>query len=189
MASVGEDMTPESENPIPEFHYRWVDGTAVFQAETLAEQRKLKTGLFSYLVHGRVATAVTAPVLYLQLLPFAVLDLCLAIYQAVCFRVYGIARVPREDYFIFDRGRLQYLNLLERVNCAYCSYVNGLCAYATEVVARTEQHWCPIKHAIPVRSPHSRYTYFFNYGDAARYRRDLLELRRELADSHKIKRR
>lgn len=161
-----------------QFHYNWVGGKAVFQPEALAEQRKFKTGLFSYLVHGRVATAVTAPVLYFQIIPFALLDLCLAIYQSVCFRVYGISRVPRKDYFNFDRGRLQYLNVLERLNCTYCSYVNGLCAYAAEVVARTEQHWCPIKHAAPVRSPHSRYTYFFDYGDAARYRRELDSLRK-----------
>jgi len=165
-----------------EFHYRWVDGKAVFEEEVLAAQRKFKTGLISYLAHGRVATAVTAPALYIGIVPFALLDLFLAIFQAVCFPVYGIAKVVRKNYVIFDRGRLQYLNLLERLNCAYCSYVNGLCAYATEVAARTEQHWCPIQHAAPVRTPHSRYTYFFDYGDAARYRRELAALRSGLAD-------
>ena len=99
----------------------------------------------------------------------------------------GQALNARKDYLIFDRGRLQYLNLLERLNCAYCSYVNGLCAYAMEVAARTEQHWCPIKHATPVRSPHSRYTYFFDYGDAGRYRRDLDAGRSNFADARDVK--
>ena len=165
-----------------EFHYRWVDGRAVFENEVLSEHRKLKTGLIAYVAHGRPANVLTAPVMYFGVVPFFLLDLFLALYQAVCFPVYRIARVRRKDYFVFDRGRLQYLNPLERLHCVYCSYVNGLCAYATEVVARTEQHWCPIKHAAPLRAPHSRYTYFFDYGDAARYRRELGEVRKKLSE-------
>ena len=38
------------------------------------------------------------------------------------------------------------------INCIYRSYANGLCSYVTEVAARTEQHWCPIKHARRLRN-------------------------------------
>jgi hypothetical protein len=36
--------------------------------------------------------------------------------------------------------------------------------------ARTEQHWCPIKHARRLRAIHSRYGHFLDYGDARQYR-------------------
>jgi hypothetical protein len=42
---------------------------------------------------------------------------------------------------IFDRTHLAYLNLVEKINCAYCSYGNGLAAYLREIAARTEQYW------------------------------------------------
>jgi len=116
---------------------------------------------------------LTAPIIYAGLIPFVFLDIFLGFYQTTCFRVYGIPRVQRADYIVFDRGHLRYLNALERMNCIYCSYVNGLCGYFTEVAARTEQHWCRIKHALRLRAPHSRYSHFLDYGDAERYRREI----------------
>jgi hypothetical protein len=65
----------------------------------------------------------------------------------------------------------------------YCSYVNGLLAYAREIAARTEQYWCPIKHASRVLDKHSRYHHFTDYGDAEEYREKLDSLQRELGSS------
>jgi hypothetical protein len=98
------------------------------------------------------------------------LDLAVAIYQAICFPIYGIPKVRRADYLIFDRGRLGYLNPIEKLGCVYCSYANGLLSYVTEIAARTEQYFCPIKHAHRMVRPHSRYAHFLPYGDAAAYR-------------------
>ena len=125
---------------------------------------------------------LTAPVIYLGTIPFCLLDLFLAFYQGICFPIFGIPKVRRADYFVFDRGGLKYLILLERLNCMYCSYANGLCAYVTEIAARTEQHWCPIKHAIRLRAPHSRYPHFFDYGDAQRYGRQIETVRNDFVD-------
>ena len=80
--------------------------------------------------------------------------------------VYGIHKVLRQDRFVFDRAQLGYLNLFERVNCAYCSYANGLISYVREIAGRTEQYWCPIKHARRMHDAHGRYHEFFEYGDA-----------------------
>jgi hypothetical protein len=164
------------------FRYYWAKGKAKFESGVLFEHRKLKFGLRSYLLDSRVLAVVTAPVIYAGIIPLGLLDLFLAIYQTACFPVYGIPKVKRGDYLIFDRGQLKYLNLLERVNCIYCSYANGLFAYATEVAARTEQHWCPIKHARRLRAPHSRYTHFFDYGDADQYRRQIETVRNDFVD-------
>lgn len=94
----------------------------------------------------------------------------------VCFPIYGIARIRRRAYFIVDRHKFAYLNGIEKVNCTFCSYANGVIAYVREVAACTEQYWCPIKHAQALPTPHVHYHRFFDYGNAEGYRRDLLAL-------------
>src|SRR5258708_5705144 len=170
-----------------EFRYRWERGKAKFEEEILSQHRKLKLWLPSYIRQSRFLAVVTAPVIYLGFIPFLLLDLFLAVYQGICFPVYGIPKVRRADYVIFDRGRLKYLNLVERLNCTYCSYANGLCAYVTEVAARTEQHWCPIKHSLRLRAPHSRYSHFFDYGDAQQYQRQIESVRNDFVDLRSIR--
>jgi hypothetical protein len=90
--------------------------------------------------------------------------------------------VVRRDYLAFDRHRLTYLNFAEKFNCDYCAYANGILAYFTEIAARTEQHWCPIKHAACAKCSHSRYKTFFQYGDAEEYRAHVEEVRRAYQD-------
>jgi hypothetical protein len=104
-----------------------------------------------------------------------------SVYQLVCFPVYGIPKVRRVDYFVFDRHHLAYLNAIEKLNCAYCSYANCLIAYVREIAARTEQYWCPIKHARRVIGAHARYATFDDYGNAEGYQKRAAELRDELA--------
>ena len=72
---------------------------------------------------------------------------------------------------MFNRAHLAYLNALEKLNCAYCSYANGLIDFVREVAARTERHWCPIKHARRVAAAHPYYVEFADYGDAEAYQR------------------
>lgn len=165
-----------------EFRYRWDQGKAKFEKEVLSEHHLLKRWLPSYLRDSRFWVVVTAPIIYAGILPFGLLDLFLTIFQGICFPLYGVPKVRRADYVIFDRGRLKYLNLIERLNCVYCSYGNGLLAFATEVSARTEQHWCPIKHASRLRSPHSRYSHFFEYGDAQQYCKQIETVRHDFVD-------
>jgi hypothetical protein len=169
------------------FQYHWAHGRTRFEPAALAEHRSFKLGLPSYLLHSRFLAYLTAPVIYSAIVAFCLLDLFLTVYQGICFPVYGVPKVRRADYLIFDRGGLKYLNLLERLNCAYCSYGNGVLAYGTEVAARTEQHWCPIKHAARLRSPHSRYSHFFDYGDARQYSQQVETVRNDFVDLRSIK--
>ena len=145
--------------------------------EFLRSQRRYKIGLLRFLIRTRLLVALTAPVIYFGWIPFLLLDLFVTVYQAICFPIYRIPKVRRSDYLVFDREDLPYLNLIERFNCLYCSYANGVAAYTREVAARTEQYWCPIKHARRVRAAHGRYPEFFEYGDAEAYRRGLERLR------------
>ncbi len=75
-----------------------------------------------------------------------------------------------------------HLNSLERFNCIYCGYVNGLLAYAREIAARTEQYWCPIKHARKIIGRHSRYHNFIDFGEAENYHELREEYQRQLTE-------
>jgi hypothetical protein len=162
--------------------YRLVAGKVRFEEDRARLHALLRTRLVAYIAGARPLAILTAPLIYACLIPMLLLDAAIGIYQAVCFPVYGIPKTRRGDYILFDRGKLRYLNLIERINCAYCSYANGLFAWCVEVAARTEQHWCPVKHSQRLRAPHSRYGRFADYGDAAQYRERLEELRRDFAD-------
>jgi hypothetical protein len=162
-----------------ELNYEVHDGVVHFEHLVIAKHRLLKARLLSYLLAARPAMILTAPVIYALFIPGLLLDLFVAIYQTVCFPVYGIPRVRRRDYLAFDREHLAYLNIIEKLNCAYCAYANGVFAYVREVGSRTEQFWCPIKHARRVLGTHARYGSFVDYGDADAYRHDLERLRTE----------
>jgi hypothetical protein len=146
----------------------------------IEKHRLLKARLWSYVFGARPLLILTAPVIYSLIIPLVLLDLFAALYQAVCFPVYGIPRVRRRDYLAFDRGQLAYLNAIEKLNCEYCAYANGLVAYVREIASRTEEYWCPIKHARRVLGAHSRYGSFVDYGDGDAYRHDLERLRTEV---------
>jgi len=152
-----------------------------FEQEVLAQQRRFREGLLGYLVGCELRHAVSMPFIYPLFPVLVLLDLMAMLYQAVCFPLYGIARVRRRDYLVFDRSMLGYLNLLEKLNCAYCSYATGLIGFLREVIGRTEQYWCPIKHARRVLQAHPGYGGFVDFGDAAAYRRELRALREALA--------
>jgi hypothetical protein len=156
-------------------------GRIAFEKELLRRHRELKTALAPYIWNARPLVILTAPFIYALIVPLVLLDLCVSVYQTICFPVYGIPKVRRADYFVFDRHHLAYLNALEKLNCAYCSYANCLIAYVREIAARTEQYWCPIKHARRVVGSHPRYLTFDDYGNAEGYQQRLAEFREKLA--------
>jgi len=175
-----EELEVEFRQKREEFQFVIEKKRIRFAEEVARQQRRLKTGLFRYLIEARPLNILTAPVIYAGFIPFMALDLFLFIYQTICFPVYGIPKVKRADYLIFDREDLPYLNIIEKFNCFYCSYGNGLAAYAREISARTEQYWCPIKHARRIKAAHDRYPRFFEFGDAESFSKGLERLRQEL---------
>ncbi len=112
-----------------------------------------------------------------MIIPLALLDLFAGLYQAVCFPVYGIEKVWRSAHLVFDRHQLAYLNAPQKLNCAYCSYATGLIGYMREIVARTERHWCLIKHARRVIGAHANYAAYVDYGDGEAFRQRIDEMR------------
>jgi len=174
--SLQEDL----EEKRAEFRYRFVAGKVRFEEEVLARHKALKVSVLTFIARPRPLVILTAPVIYALIVPLVLLDLFVAIYQAICFPVYGIDRVRRGDHIVIDRHQLAYLNGLQKLNCVYCGYANGLLALAREVAARTEQYWCPIKHARRVAEPHALYGNFPQFGDGEGYHARQKALRDEL---------
>lgn len=82
-------------------------------------------------------------------LPFMItLDIMMELYHRICFPIYGIEYVKRNEYIqILNRSKLQYLHWFEKLGCMYCGYVNGGFLYMKEIAGRTEYYWCGIMHA------------------------------------------
>jgi hypothetical protein len=172
------ELQAELDKASAQIRYRLVDQKIHFDRDVVQLQRRFKVNLFRYALFPRPRHVLTAPFVYALLPALLLLDLLASLYHAVCFPLLDIPKVKRSEYFAYDRHHLAYLNLLEMVNCVYCSYGNGLLAWLTEIVARTEQYWCPIKHARRMLGTHARYQAFTEYGNAESFRRELEKLRR-----------
>lgn len=154
------------------FSYTLQNQRVRFSLDTIKQHKQFKTGLWRYITGAQILTILTAPFIYSLIIAFVILDIMVSLYQAICFPVYKIPKVKRKDYIIVDRHHLGYLNLLEKLNCLYCSYGNGLMAYVSEIASRTEAFWCPIKHAGKQGAYHKWYGDFSDYGDAENYTQD-----------------
>lgn len=166
LTDIQEDIEQEIERRRAAFRYRIEKHRVVFETEVAARHRALREKILQFLRESKITYVVTAPVIYSLIVPFVLIDLWVTLYQQICFRVYRIPLVKRREYVVMDRKYLSYLNWIQKVNCIYCEYGNGVIAYTREVAARTEQFWCPIKHARKAKGVHERYLEFIEYGDA-----------------------
>lgn len=153
-----------------------------FEQSISQSHQKLKTSLLHTLFIDRPQNIITAPIIYGMAIPLVAMDILISFYQYTCFPIYGMARVKRRQYFVYDRNQLHYLNIVQKINCYYCAYGNGLMAYASEIIARTEQYFCPIKHAKKRLGAHPRYFEFSEFGDAEHFKTDLTKLRKQLRE-------
>jgi hypothetical protein len=173
MRSVEAEIEAELARRREEMRFRFEKRKIVFEREALRLHQAIKTRASRYLVDADPLIVLSAPVIYSLIVPIALVDIWVMAYQAICFPIYKIPKVRRRDYLVFDRHHLAYLNIIEKINCAYCSYCNGAIAFVREVAARTEVYWCPIKHARRVLGPHPHYQGFADFGDAEGFRRQM----------------
>jgi hypothetical protein len=151
-----------------------------FEQSIKETHKRLKTNFFRWLVTYRPQNLITGPIIYSMIIPLLITDFFVTFFQLTCFPIYGIKKVRRSNYIVYDRQQLNYLNFIEKFHCTYCAYGNGMIAYVSEVIARTEQYFCPIKHARKILGTHSRYARFLEYGDAENYEQKLEEYRQAL---------
>lgn len=180
--TLERELETELNRAREQWRYRLEAGRVRFEQGARRLHQKLKQSIPGFLRESSIGNLLTAPVIYSMVIPIGLLDLWISLYQAICFRAYGIPPAQRSKYIVFDRHHLAYLNSIEKINCMYCSYANGVFAYVREIAGRTEQYWCPIRHAKRVRAPHLHYRHFVDYGDAAGYRKRLMRLRQQLRE-------
>ena len=180
ISELEKDLAAEFAKRRAELEYGLERGRVIFEQEILRRHKELRTDLLPYVMGARLSVVLSAPLIYALIVPLVLLDLMVTIYQAVCFPVYGITKVRRRDHIVIDRQHLVYLNGLQKLNCVYCGYCNGLVSYVREIAGRTEQYWCPIKHARRTSGPHRHYGDFVDYGDAEGFRDESERLRDRL---------
>jgi hypothetical protein len=156
-----------------------------FEKSIKETHKRLKINFFRWLVTNRPQNLITGPIIYSLIVPLVITDLFVTFYQITCFPIYGIRKVRRKDYIIYDRQQLNYLNFIEKFHCTYCAYGSGMIAYVSEIVARTEQYFCPIKHAHKVIGTHHRYINFLEFGEAENYEAKLERFRQHLNNEDK----
>ena len=166
---IKKNLEMDVESKRKQFNYQFNKKRIIFERVLLKAHKKLKTRSLRYLFNANPLTIITAPLIYILIVPLLLLDLFVSLYQAICFPVYKVQKIKRSDYIAIDRHKLGYLNTIEKIGCMYCGYANGLLGYVGEIASITEQYFCPIKHARKVKNPHDRYWNFIDYGDADGY--------------------
>lgn len=152
------------------FHYTVTRHRVEFERQIRRQHRKLRVSSFAYLVRSGFLALCFAPIVYSLIFPLLLLDIWVSLFQLVCFPVYGIQKVRRRDFIAIDRHHLAYLNTIEKINCIFCGYANGLLAYTRAIAGRSEEHWCPIKHARRLKGAQDEYWAFADFGDAEGFR-------------------
>ncbi|MDH4285657.1 MAG: hypothetical protein OEV35_10105 [Gallionellaceae bacterium] len=181
ISALEDELRREMRQQESRLRYR-IEGKRIeFERSVREAHLQLKVGVFRWLLAIRLRNLLTIPIIYSMIFPLVFFDLCVTFYQLTCFTVYGIPKVRRSDYIAIDHQHLAYLNIIEKFHCIYCSYANGMIAYAREITARTEQYFCPIKHAQKVLGTHARYSRYLDYGEAEGFHDKLKEFRVELA--------
>lgn len=177
MAALDEELRSAVEEQEGRMFFQIKGKRVEFERTVRAAHIKVKTSVLRWIVTNRPQNLITGPIIYAMAIPMLILDLFVSFYQWSCFPIYGITKVRRSDYIVFDRHQLGYLNAIERFHCTYCEYANGLIGYVREITARTEEYFCPIKHARKILGTHGRYHRFLDYGEAEEYQAKLEEFR------------
>ncbi len=179
-----QELSDELTQQHQELLYQLEGKKVHFEQRIRQAHKQLKVGIIPWLFGPRPINIITAPIIYSMIVPLVLSDICVSFYHYTCFPIYNIARVRRSDYIIIDRHQLSFLNIFEKFHCMYCGYANGLIAYIAEIIARTEQYFCPIKHARQAAHFHDRYPHFIPFGEAENYHQKLEALRQLLAQAH-----
>ena len=182
MKVLENELIDELQKQQEEFSYEISKRRVYFKESVIVRHKEYAKRLFKYITDAKMKNIISIPFIWMCIFPVVFMDMTISLYQAICFPLYGIPKVKRQDYIVFDRQYLNYLNAIEKVNCAYCSYVNGLFGYLQEIGGRTEQFWCPIKHAKRIKKLHSRYQKFVDYADAETYRANIEVIRHDFKD-------
>ena len=161
--ALRHDLEKEYDRVTKEYGYTIDKKKVIFLEEFSRKNKRFREGFFRMVFNAPIRHILSMPFIYVMIVPAMLLDIFLIIYQYTAFPLYRIPRVLRRDYFVYERRFLDYLNWIQKINCLYCSYMNGLFAYALEIGARTERYWCPLKVTHHPKFTHAWYNDFADY--------------------------
>ncbi len=167
-----DELLKEYEILREKYDFEYIRWKIVFSSKKKEENKKFKLGSLRYILGSEIRHIISMPFIYSIIIPAVILDIFLFIFQNICFRLYWIPLVKRSDFISTERKYLDYLNWIEKINCLYCSYVNGIFSFAVEIWWRTEKYWCPIKHAKKNNTFHNWQDHFADYWDAEWFKKN-----------------
>jgi hypothetical protein len=110
------------------------------------------------------------PIIYPTFIFILLLDIWTEFYHRIAFPCYGLPYIKRRHYIKIDRHKLKYLNPMQKLNCMYCGYANGVMQYMMKILAETEKYWCGIQHKRDNDfSPPEHHKDFIPYGNKEAY--------------------
>lgn len=169
------DLRKEYDRLAKQYGFSFQKRKVIFLDEFRKRNKTFRFPTWRYVIPTNIRHLLSMPFIYAMIIPAIILDVFLTIYQWVAFSLYRIPKVERRDYIVYERRFLDYLNIIQKLNCLYCSYVNGLFAYAVEIAARTERYWCPIKAANKPRFSHGWYRDFADYGSPEEWKEKTIQ--------------
>ncbi len=112
-----------------------------------------------------VIEIISAMAIYSMIIPLFIFSIWTWIYQELYFTLQDIPKVSIKDYVKFDRWDLKKLNHIQKMNCVYCEYANGVVSWGKAVAHQTEIYSCAIKHRHLVRGQLEENEKYFKYSE------------------------
>lgn len=114
-----------------------------------------------------------------MIIPLVIKDLFITF---TCFSIYGIKKsTPIRLHHVWSPSSELFI-LIEKLHRTSCAYGSGMIGYINEIIARTEQYFCPIKYATKLLGRHARYAHFLDFGSAEDYQKNLNLLMQHLVE-------
>ncbi|OGH88142.1 MAG: hypothetical protein A3J93_00155 [Candidatus Magasanikbacteria bacterium RIFOXYC2_FULL_42_28] len=164
ISNLNKELSAKYAQLAEKYGFHFANKKVVFLEEFRKRNLKFRIPVWKYVFPRNFRHLLSLPFIYMMIVPVVILDIFITIYHTVAFPLYHIPKVKRGDFIVYDRKFLDYLNIIQKVHCIYCTYVNGLFAYAVEIAGRTERYWCPIKSAHKPKFHHGWYSEFADYG-------------------------
>lgn len=172
---LNADLKKEYDRLATKYGFSLEKRKIIFLEEFRKRNKTFRFPTWRYIIPTNLRHFLSIPFIYMMIVPTVILDIFLTVYQWTAFSLYRIPKVHRRDYMSYERKYLDYLNIIQKVHCLYCSYVNGVYAYAVEIAARTERYWCPIKAAHKPKFSHEWYKDFADYGSPEEWKEKTLQ--------------
>ena len=112
--ALNDEIQSELNKQSSKWFYQVQGKRIEFERSIKQKHRTLKLGIYRWFLTVRPQNYLTAPIIYGMVVPMILFDLGIMFYQLTCFPIYGISRVRRSDYIVFDRRHLAYLNFIEK---------------------------------------------------------------------------